>query len=577
MNFQSLRIPQYLRAGIMINKRGKEVQSVIIGSDSETCQGPPFTFQFFSDEMRLKDIHFLKKEKPFEYFLSFLDSLPEKNKRNDSNFFNVYFTNLKFDMLSLFYNYPEILNQEQFDFEYKKWNISGVYADVCFCTLKKGRKTVRLLDTSAFFYGSLERLAGVFCPALPKLKPPKNLGQKIFTSKDKKFCEYALRDSEITYHIGKAIDLFHEKYDVSQCVSIAQMSAKIFRHKFLTKTIPAVPRKIMYAALWSYHGGKNNITVARGRYKKVYLLDISSAYPFAMSLLPSFSNSKLYFECEGKRLKKFVPQFGIYRITGTAKKCPWPVIFDSGFKPIQGDFEKVYVTGFELNEALRLNEITVKEYNGFFYDAEQDKEPSPFKGFVDEFYFLKETAKNPIDKMFYKIVLNSLYGKFIQTTKVSNHVFEYDIDEGLLNTEEKHLKAGGLFHPFIASLITGHTRAYIHRLEHEYKALHTSTDGIMTQIKPKEVPGLGGLKIEAFGDLELLRNKLYILYDRKTGEKLKYALHGFHGKIDQLEEMIKTGKMEYEFIKVNKLRESMRRGLIPNKFETRKAVLKLDD
>jgi hypothetical protein len=159
------------------------------------------------------------------------------------------------------------------------------------------------------------------------------------------------------------------------------------------------------------------------------------------------------------------------------------------------------------------------------------------------------------------------------------------------DTDDKHLDeirmliAGGMFNPFIATLTTGHTRAYIHRLEHEYEALHTSTDGIFTQKKPQESSGLGGLSIEAYGTLLLLRNKLYIFYgktDKPEPEKkrsalfpkleiVKWALHGFHSTVETLEAMYENGLTEYDYIKVNKLRESLRRNLTPNKFEKRRS------
>src|SRR5690606_31759333 len=106
------------------------------------------------------------------------------------------------------------------------------------------------------------------------------------------------------------------------------------------------------------------------------------------------------------------------------------------------------------------------------------------------------------------------------------------------------LTAGGMFHPFIASAITAHTRARIHRLEHRYKALHTATDGILTRDKKAkaEGKGLGALTLEAKDATALIvRNKLYVLYTNKPTPKttpsavfkgnhiLNHALHGFQG------------------------------------------------
>ena len=117
----------------------------------------------------------------------------------------------------------------------------------------------------------------------------------------------------------------------------------------------------------------------------------------------------------------------------------------------------------------------------------------------------------------------------------------------------------------------------IHKYEHKYKSIHTATDGIICFKKNvknfKENNNLGGIKIENEGDVLIFRNKLYIIYN-KNKEIIKYALHGFHSNVETLEEMYKKGINEYEYVKVNKLRESNRRNLQVNKFEKRIATLK---
>ena len=68
---------------------------------------------------------------------------------------------------------------------------------------------------------------------LPKLKTPANLGKKIFNKNNKQFIKYAMRDAEIGYYIGKFLDDMMQKYDLKQCYSIADLSARIFTHHFL--------------------------------------------------------------------------------------------------------------------------------------------------------------------------------------------------------------------------------------------------------------------------------------------------------------------------------------------------------
>jgi len=563
------------------------VQNVInIGVDTETMHGIPITFQFFSEDIPLEKILWIKTgAEASARFFAFLDTLPIR----DGKIAIMWGHNLGFDMISFFFDRYNMLTDESIEGEFYGWETHIVYAHVKFARFRKGHKSVMLLVIFRYFLQSLEKLGEMVCPELPKLKMPKGLGQKKFKPTDKKFCAYAMRDALIAYRAGKQIHAMHHELDVPLCVSAPHFASKVFRRKFLKAPIPLPPRSIVYSAMHSYHGGKNNVTATAGFYKSVYAIDIRSAYPFAMSCFPSFSNHKLYKTIRGRGTPNSLPMYGIYKIEGTAKNCSWPILYNHAFKPIRGDFSDQWVTGFELNEALRSREVTLNNTEGYYYQAEKDKEPSAFRDYVNYFFAKKEKPEDKIHREFYKLLLNSLYGKFIQTraTHVMNDIV-FDLDDNKM-IDMAAIIAGGLFNPFIATLITGHTRAYIHRLEHEYKALHTSTDGVFTQITPKESPGLGGLSIEASGDLLLFRNKLYIFYvpiskaDKSKPLQVstifpdraitKYALHGFHGTLSQLEQIHATGEKEYDYIKVNKLRESIRRNLAVNKFEMRHAKL----
>lgn len=560
----------------------------IIGVDSETMEGSPISFQFFGDDCPDKGVMVWTKSKTATRdFLTAVDKILRYAKGSQTVLFG---HNIKFDMISFFHDRHFLFKDEEFSFTANDWEVTGIYSNVVFATMRKNGHTVNIIDTFAYFSQSLAEISKVFCPHLPKLKKPSGLGKKLFAHDDKEFIDYAMRDSEIAYEVGKNIVAMHEKYNVALSVSAPHLASKIFRVKHLKKAIPLPTKNIVYAALHSYHGGKNNLAADAGWYPDVYSLDIVSAYPAAMRDLPSFSNHKLYKKFIGSGKINRVPDYGIYRISGKSKTCKWPIIYDHKFKPVFGEVKELWTTGFELNEAIRSRELTIDSISGFFYDAENDNEDSPFKSYVDEFFAKKDNSENELERPFYKVMMNSLYGKFIQTT---DHEGLKGFRDLLYNIENENLKsdryiiAGGLFNPFIASLITGSTRALIHQLEHKYKALHTATDGIFTTIRPKQIPGLGGLKIDCFGDLLLLRNKCYIFYGTAIMARqypkafpskqfkgrwiLKYAHHGFYGSVFDMEKMYVKGEKEYKYTKCNTLKESLRRGLTVNKFEQRKS------
>lgn len=566
---------------------------VNVGGDTETVDGDVNCFQLSLDG-ESAHIWFTTPDKVESEFLNALDALPKTRDR----VYVIWFHNIAFDLPVLFPKRLHKFADNEFEFESKGWKIDGVYSHLCFVTMRKGEKTVQLLGTDSYFKTSLEKLAKTFCPHLPKLQAPKDIGKRRYGPKDKHFIAYAERDSLITHAVGSKIVEMHERYSIALCVSAPHMASRVFRKSFLSQTIPLPSMAIVYASLHAYHGGKNNFPVQRGLYRGVYCVDIKSAYPFAMSEFPSFSNRDLYFRFDSKNAASIraVPSFGVYKICGVAHVTAWPVIFNHSFKPVFGPFSGIWITGFELNAALSSGLVDLHSCFGYFYDAASDNVPSPFAAYVKHFYEMKE--KPGVDKGerdFYKLLMNSLYGKFIETRGASSLLnIRYDVDTGE-HEETLELICGTLFNPFIAALITGHTRAYIHSLELNFEAIHTSTDGIMTRIKPEGLSGaLGGLSIEAEGDVLLLRNKLYIVYTRradraakdKAGQPLrsklyprrfiaKYALHGFFGDIRLLEEMIANDVYEYEFVKVNKLRESLRRGLKVNRFEKQRRILSI--
>lgn len=568
------------------------MDKLIYGGDTETVHGKPNSLQFYSEDVACDDIFFVNEKTAAKKFIQWCES----RKRNIQHV--VYIHNLGFDLIEFLWGHHAKLIEEgsEFDFEVHGWRVRGFYGTPTFCSISKGHdRRIVLVDSFSFYRGSLKDAAELYCPDLPKLSKPRGLGAKRFTSANLGFVQYAMRDAEVTYHIGKAIEALHREFDLQQCISIADLAARIFRHRFLTYTIPQPTEDILTASLDSYHGGKNNLTVERGLYVGTTNIDISSAYPDAMQGLPAFSNAALYKPYRVKRGRisgvSSVPEYGVYCVSGRVDQCRWPVLFNHAFKPLSGEFDETWIQGIELNEALRSGEFRPTRIAGHWYDADRDKQAPALRGFCEHFYHLKATEKDKVKRHGWKLIQNSISGKFIQTRKRTLRCY-VDIDSGEVS-DAAELVAGGMFHPFIASAITAHTRARIHRLEHHYEALHTATDGILTQ-KHADIRGefktvqkahrLGDLEADTPSPTLIVRNKCYIKYhpdDYKPEKKdkksvafkgkyiAKYALHGFQGKVEDLERLVITGERSYTVNRANRLKESIARGLVPNDFQKR--------
>ncbi len=330
-----------------------------------------------------------------------------------------------------------------------------------------------------------------------------------------------------------------------------------------------------------------------------YEADISSAYPYAMTKLPQF------IEGDYAKVSAFEPAaVGIYRVSGE-DAGKYPLIFDHDFKPVRGEFKDLWVTSFEVERALKAKDVRLKVSEGWLWIPDASYTHNPMKEYVEHFYKKKqETPKSDPNYYFFKIMLNGLYGKFVQTTEIVRLEMLGDQDESdvaatreripsdykwddvlkkFIKTERTH-RAGGLYNPFIATLITGFVRGYLYDLEKKYKAFHSATDAIKTTIRPKTVGGLGGLNIETFGRCYAFRNKLYLHFGKGTefcehkdpaklakvkifdtdGQHLcKYGLHGFKGEASELfaarHRLLAGGSLDYEYDHMIGLREGFKR------------------
>jgi hypothetical protein len=542
----------------------------VIGFDSETMQGPPITFQFYSeDERRINDCVFIGEKK------SAIGTFFKHLKKLRPGYYRMYGHNLEFDMLSILWEVRADIRDGNINITHGDWEIKGRYSKPIFANITDGHRHIELVDSVLWFQTSLAKAAEIVCPELPKLVAPPGLGNTRYKPSDKTFVKYAMRDAEVAYFLGTAIERFHHELEVPPQISLASMAAAVFRLRYMRADIHQPPLyEWMVGAAASYHGGVNRIKpgAAPAWHKGVTALDVSSAYPDALHEFPDFSDSSGYKQFrprETGRIKR-VPNHGIYRINGRASECNWPAIFDHDFEPIEKAFKDTWVCGYEVNEALRTDEIKITGIKGYHYDA-RSKAYSPFKAFVEEFYRLKSEATDPTMRYMYKILLNALTGKFIQTSP------DYTLVDGKL---VKINRAGGLYHPFVASLTTGHTRAHVHQIEHKYEAIHTATDGIFApgHHKGAAKKELGAVVSEGYGDLALFRSKLYIFY---TGEAtkdsyesqafagrhiLKCARHGFQGTVGNLEKMLVSKDRKYKVNKPLKLKTALKKGEPPNKF-----------
>jgi len=520
--------------------RGAGAEFKVIGYDTETAEGHIYLSGLYS-ERGYVSCYGLGSD-----HVAFLVDEALKHSEKHRRPVAVFVHNLAFDFGSLLFRL--LLSSDRgaapkesiFSHLQTKttWTVS--WTRPCFAKIRRGHSSIHVIDTLAYFKRSLaQALIDIDAP-VRKLEAPKDFDKGMIPRKEIE--PYHKRDCEGVYWLGKKIVSYWQAYDVRPCVSIPHMAGSIFRRRFLTAPFVKTSKLIDRVSMLSYHGGKNRFLGSPGWRTNVYELDINSAYPEAMAQLPDFSRGRF------KWVHRFVSTLGVYCVSGHVSRCRYGCIHSHDFKPLQGKIKRVWITGYELDEALVSGEFIPERIYGVVF--EPDPGPSPFREFVEHFFRLKCEAKTKSEAEEPKLILNSAYGKFVARR---------------FNPEKGQPRiAGSMFYPFIGTLITGFVNAKIHRLEHKYNSFHTATDSIKTIFKPdpqdigKE---LGKLKLEIFGDCLMLRNKLYV--HKGYDGKIKVGLHGYQGDHAQLLQMWKNQKFDYVKIKLAKWAESWRLGIQP--------------
>jgi hypothetical protein len=588
MRERNIKLPVHIRAGIKHRKAGFPSEYRLFSGDCETVGGHPLTIQL-TDNADTCDLMWVDQKTILPTFMKWMKGRLLRHRVNVC-----FFHNLAFDLTALLYDHLSDITSScvTLDLHGTKWEIlSGkvYYAKVKY----KDGTVLHIIDSFRFYTGSLGKIGKDLGCRNVKGPKPEGIGNKRYTPDDTYFVEYAKSDAMLGYELGEAIIKMHQEYDVALSMSAPQFAMRVFTkyHLRQDEEIRLPSKWILKGALASYHGGKNGFYVKPGLYRNVTELDISSAYPHAMKSLPQFVRG----------FYKKVPSFeaglhGVYCVTGEVKQCRYAIFQTHDGKAIHGGpVKNLWVTSYELQEALRAGEIEISSIFGWLWVPDPNYKHNPLAEYVDEFYTKKQECRKGDPKyLTYKLLLNALYGKFIQNVEVEENgkvnselILEED---GRFTKVPKTFKAGGMFSPVIATLITGFVRAYLHRMEHQYKAIHSSTDSIksMEKIDQASLPsGLGGLNVEVKGDCVILRNKLYLHYKGWNDAEdpafigppnppKKYALHGFWGTSFNLLELVDKRGGTYYVDHLYRMKEAAKQGKVPLKSYRQKREVTID-
>jgi len=379
------------------------------------------------------------------------------------------------------------------------------------CKIYFGDYVFKVYDLRNIFPNySLEKIGKVIgVEKLPKpdylgLRPPQTEDETIY------FIKYAMRDAEICYKAGEFILNKIGKIKPTAPSLAFYYYTKHFRKFGCYLSInEAIEEKIRLA----YHGGRTESYVRGTLPDKVYVYDVKSLYPYIMA------TQKLPFVLDEIKVKSDVnlDKEGVAKVT-VIQDADLPILATK--TQTKDGFIKLVFPNGKFTGWFTYTELRYLQFKGLgkilkVYEAiEVDRSAYFFKEYVEHFYRLKESETEGRD--FYKIMLNSLYGKFAE--RVSNPTIILTQDGKIFETVERHNHNGGLKRNLLfAVYITAKGRIYMHSLMNKLKVddlCYTDTDSIHS-LTPISFCGddLGALEFKGSGYATYVRSKFYIFND----------------------------------------------------------------
>lgn len=526
--------------GVRPNHRGFPVGAVVCGFDFETAKGRPYALGF-QRAGRPVQVYGVTSATALPRLLACLRSVMREHA-TPAVVAGAHY--LRFDMGAAVYPCLKVWDGETARHGVLDHNGAALeyfFGRVVFGKLRVGKLSAMLIDTFRFFTMGLDRAAAAIGLDVRKLDHPPGFGERRIPLDEIR--PYLVRDTEIVTQLLERILAWHRERDLYPSVSVAQLSMRVFRRKYVKTRWQKIPDGVQRASLLAYHAGRNGLYCAPG-WRRVKLLDMNSAFPAAMRELPSFA--------EGRWERTFAPAgpWGFYLLgDGVVQQGRYPILFEHDFRPLaDGPIRRpVWITGMELDAALGAGLVRGAQVFGYVWRP--DSTERPLRDFVAENYAARKAARTSETKTFYKLLLNSLYGKFAARTDMSGPEAAAELHDDTLKTLPGFAAvqvAGGQFYPVAASWITALVRVWLWRMERKTGAYHSATDGLMVDaaLPFRSSAALGGWKVEGEGWALILRNKFYLVFD-DDGRLIKCAFHGFDGTAADVVRMLKTGAQSY--------------------------------
>jgi hypothetical protein len=467
--------------------------------------------------------------------------------------------NLNFDLLGVFYNSTHMKNISLIQSGGK--TIIAEY---------NGYKTVKFFDAMNYGFFSVEQQGKIL--GIPKLEKPTCFKRKPDNDEElKELVSYNKRDCEVTY---KYIEFWHNNLtgsNIQMKFTIASTSMNNFKRNYMDFRIKNEYNKALNNKLFkAYYGGrveafkrglvKKNDTVKNG----LYLYDFNSLYPSCM--INEFPKPDSFTITKDNNKANILFYEGVSHVCMKSSSDNIPLL------PLRKDkliFPNGNIRGWythaEIRKALEEGYLLIKIYESITYS----KTHNPFQKYVLDIYSKRELAKkdgSPLEYI-YKLMLNSLYGRFALRHGETLYMDELRGDEYYYNNEsgkgygkEKSLCDSNFVLPIYSIYTTSWGRIKLFDKIKDTNPYYIDTDSVFSEKELNTSNKLGELKLEShIKEAVIVKPKLYKIIAEKTYIKAK----GFPKLNEEgFGKLLNGEPVEYE--KFIKLREAIRRNKEPN-------------
>lgn len=492
-------------------------------------------------------------------------------------------TNLDFDFTVLFYKTAYWNN-------FRILSRNGKMIQ-CSYKFKQNNGSIRFIDTLNYYMGSVESLGKIINS--PKLEKPKFLGKKpITTSQKKELMIYNKQDCFVSYTFMNFFQDCINKLGGNVKLTIAATSLSLWRSKFqndyiLKESFMLKDDTVKDFIFEGYYGGRTEVFI-RGKFNNINYYDVNSLYPFCMKNDFPLPNSVKNIEEKDLSVYNIIRYHGVTKAKIEAPNINIPLL------PYRKNGKLIFPTGkftgtynnIELRKAIELG-YKIKPIKQIIYTMTF----KPFDDFIDTLYnerLRQKELKNPFE-LVCKILMNGLYGKFGTKQLEEYTIFnmpnctyeemkkvtgkdEFDVIDDIIIVKRIKKFDGIYSFPILSSYVTSYARLHMYKYLEKGDVIYMDTDSIATL---KTMDGcnkeLGNMKHEGlYNDCIFIKPKMY-----KLGDTIK--IKGIRkSNIDDIKNVMMGKSVTKE--KFSKLRESARRGFMPNtKISVTKNVNIIDD